>query len=127
MRRSFGEIHGQFLFLTSGSGVDTVKPLLEEINMNFCKTILAASIAAASVSTVMAAEKMPEKPAVPTLGQVMEATGISVNGYIDTSYTYLEGTGTFTPTPGTFAAGGFNRVFDTERRSFNIHALDLTL
>ena len=95
--------------------------------MNFRKTILAASIAAASVSTVMAAEKMPEKPAVPTLGQVMEATGISVNGYIDTSYTYLEGTGTFTPTPGTFAAGGFNRVFDTERRSFNINALDLTL
>lgn len=88
--------------------------------MNFCKTILAASIAAASVSTVMAAEKMPEKPAVPTLGQVMEATGISVNGYIDTSYTYLSGTGTFT-------SGTANRVFDTERRSFNINALDLTL
>ena len=95
--------------------------------MNLRKTILAASIAAASVSTVMAAEKMPEKPAVPTLGQVMEATGISVNGYIDTSYTYLSGTGTFTPTPGTFAAGGFNRVFDRERRSFNVNALDLTL
>lgn len=88
--------------------------------MHFCKTILAASIAAASVSTVMAAEKMPEKPAVPTLGQVMEATGISVNGYIDTSYTYLSGTGTFT-------GGTANRVFDTERRSFNLNALDLTL
>ncbi len=88
--------------------------------MDFRKTILAASIAAASVSTVMAAEKMPEKPAVPTLGQVMEATGISVNGYIDTSYTYLEGTGTFT-------GGVPNRVFDRERRSFNVNALDLTL
>ena len=88
--------------------------------MNFRKTILAASIAAASVSTVMAAEKMVEKPAVPTLGQVMEATGISVNGYIDTSYTYLDGTGTFT-------SGTPNRVFDRERRSFNINALDLTL
>src|SRR3990172_7323243 len=88
--------------------------------MNLRKTILAASIAAASVSTAMAAEKMVEKPAVPTLGQVMEATGISVNGYIDTSYTYLSGTGTFT-------GGTANRVFDTERRSFNIHALDLTL
>src|SRR3990167_3909696 len=89
--------------------------------MNLRKTILAASIAAASVSTAMAAEKMIEKPAVPTLGQVMEATGISVNGYIDTSYTYLSGTGTFT------GAGTANRVFDTERRSFNINALDLTL
>ncbi len=82
--------------------------------MDFRKTILAASIAAASVSTVMAAEKMPEKPAVPTLGQVMEATGISVNGYIDASYTYNSGTPTY-------------RVFDTERRSFNVNALDLTL
>lgn len=88
--------------------------------MNFRKTILAASIVAAFVSPVMAAEKMVEKPAVPTLGQVMEATGISVNGYIDTSYTYLSGTGTFT-------SGTANRVFDTERRSFNVNALDLTL
>src|SRR3972149_7159452 len=88
--------------------------------MNLSRTIIAASIAAASVSTAMAAEKMVEKPAVPTLGQVMEATGISVNGYIDTSYTYLSGSGTFT-------SGTANRVFDTERRSFNVNALDLTL
>lgn len=89
--------------------------------MNFCKTILAVSIAAASASTVMAAETMTEKPGVPTLGQVMEATGISVNGYIDMSYTWLSGSGAFT------GMGMFNRVFDTERRSFNVNAVDLTL
>ena len=90
--------------------------------MNFRKTILVVSIAVACASTAFAADpkKMPEKPAVPTLGQVMEATGISVNGYIDTSYTYLSGSGTFT-------SGTANRVFDTERRSFNVNALDLTL
>jgi hypothetical protein len=88
--------------------------------MNFSKTIIAASVAAACLNTAFAAEKMPEKPAVPSLGQVMEATGISVNGYIDTSYTYLSGTGKFT-------SGTANRVFDTERSSFNINALDLTL
>ncbi len=89
--------------------------------MSFRKTILAVSVAAACLNTAYAADpKMPEKPAVPSLGQVMEATGISVNGYIDTSYTYLEGTGTFT-------GGVPNRVFDRERRSFNINALDLTL
>ncbi|WP_372522937.1 outer membrane beta-barrel protein [Sulfuricaulis sp.] len=90
--------------------------------MNFRKTILVVSIAAACASTAFAADpkKMPEKPAVPTLGQVMEATGISVNGYIDTSYTYLSGTGKFT-------SGTANRVFDTENRSFNVNALDLTL
>lgn len=89
--------------------------------MNFSKTIIAASVAAACINPVFAAEKMPEKPAIPTLGQIMEATGISVNGYIDTSYTSLSGSGTFT------GAGIANRVFDTERRSFNINALDLTL
>lgn len=88
--------------------------------MNFSKTIIAASVAAACINTVFAAEKMQEKPAIPTLGQVMEATGISVNGYVDASYTYLSGTGKFT-------SGTANRVFDTERRSFNVNALDLTL
>jgi len=88
--------------------------------MNFSKTIIAASVAAACINTAFAAEKMTEKPAVPSLGQVMEASGISVNGYIDTSYTYLSGTGTFN-------SGISNRVFDTERSSFNINALDLTL
>jgi len=88
--------------------------------MNFRRTILAVSVAAACLNTAYAADKMPEKPAVPTLGQVMEATGISVNGYVDASYTYLSGTGKFT-------GGTANRVFDTERRSFNVDALDLTL
>jgi hypothetical protein len=90
--------------------------------MQFKKTILAASMAAACVTAAYAEEKkmMPEKPGVPTLGQIMEATGISINGYIDTSYTYLSGSGTFT-------SGTANRVFDTERRGFNLHMLDLTI
>lgn len=89
--------------------------------MQFKKTVLAASMAAACVTAVYAEDKkMPEKPGVPTLGQIMEATGISINGYIDTSYTYLSGSGTFT-------SGTANRVFDTERRGFNLHMLDLTI
>lgn len=87
----------------------------------FEKRLLAASIAALCLSTAWAEEKkMPEKPGVPTLGQIMEATGISVTGYVDTSYTYLSGAGAFT-------SGAANRVFDTERRSFNLNALDLTI
>jgi len=87
----------------------------------FQKRVLAASIAAVCLSTAWAEEKkMPEKPGVPTLGQIMEATGINISGYIDTSYTYLSGAGTFT-------SGTANRVFDTERRSFNLNALDLTI
>lgn len=87
----------------------------------FRKRLLAASVAAACLSAAWAEDKkMPEKPGVPTLGQIMEATGISITGYIDTSYTYLSGSGTFT-------SGTANRVFDTERRSFNLNALDLTI
>jgi len=67
-------------------------------------------------------KKMPEKAGVPTLGQIMEATGVSINGYIDASYTSLSGSGTFND-----AASTPNRVFDRERRSFNVNALDLTL
>lgn len=88
---------------------------------HFQKTLLAASIAAACVSTAWAAEKtMPDKPARPTFGQLMEGAGISVNGHIDSSYTYLSGTGQFT-------SGTNSRVFDTERRSFNLQAVDLTV
>ncbi len=85
------------------------------------KRLLAASVAAVCMSTTWAQDKkMTEKPGVPTLGQVMEASGISITGYVDTSYTYLSGSGTFT-------SGTANRVFDTERRSFNLNALDLTI
>jgi len=89
--------------------------------MSFSKTIIAASVAAACINTAFAAEKMPEKPAVPSLGQVMEATGISITGYIDASYTDLSGIGTFT------GGGTANRVFDREHSSFNVNALDLTI
>src|SRR3989344_4037934 len=89
--------------------------------MSFSKTIIAASVAAACINTAFAAEKMPEKPAVPSLGQVMEATGISITGYIDASYTDLSGIGTFT------GIGTANRVFDREHSSFNVNALDLTI
>jgi hypothetical protein len=101
----------------------------------FTKKLLAAAVLTSlgGVASVYAEDKkMPDKPGVPTLGQVMEASGISITGYLDTSYTYLSGTGTFTGSsasacnPG--AAGMLcNRVFDTERRSFNVNALDLTI
>jgi hypothetical protein len=97
-----------------------------------------ASVAAACLSAAYAEEKkMPEKPAVPTLGQVMEATGVSITGYIDASYTHLSGTGTFTGSGTTYCTNPgigaptptstCNRVFDTERRSFNLNAVDLTI
>ncbi len=77
---------------------------------------LLASVPALSV----AADVMPDKPGVPGLGAIMGAAGISVSGYIDTSYNYLSGDGTFT-------GGTANRVFDRERNSFNLNMIDVTV
>jgi hypothetical protein len=105
-----GKHKGSFYFLTSGDGVDTVQPLHEEINMNFRKTILAISLSACTGAAV-AADK------VPTLGDVIKASGIGVTGYIDTSYNYISSdTGT-----------SFLRVFDTENRGFNLQMVDVAI
>jgi hypothetical protein len=90
--------------------VDTVKPLLEEINMNFRKTVLAVSLSACTAAAV-AADK------VPTLGDVLQASGITVNGYVDFSHNNLS----------TDVGSNTYRVFDTENRGFNLQMLDLSI
>lgn len=88
----------------------------------FHKSVLAASIAACCSAAAFAEERMPAKPGVPTFGQVMDASGVKISGYVDTSYTYLSGTGFFNTTPAIP-----NRVFDTENNSFNLHMVNLTV
>ncbi len=85
----------------------------------FKNTLFAVSLLT-SVPALAAEEKMPEKPGVPSLGQIMGASGINVSGYIDTSYTSLSGTGAFT-------SGVANRVFDTTRNNFNLQMIDVTV
>src|SRR2546428_3743076 len=73
------------------------------------------SLSVAATLTVPAiAAAQQAKPSVPTLDQVLEASGIAMDGYIDAGYSRLSGTGTFT-------SGVANRVFDTERNSFLLH------
>ena len=93
------------------------------------KTLLAVSIAAIFIAPVFAEDKMPTKPGMPTFGQIMDASGIKISGYVDASYTYLSGSGTFNPSlpPAAPIAGTVNRVFDTERNSFNLNMVDLTV
>lgn len=61
------------------------------------------------------------RAATPTLGDVLTASGISVSGYIDGSYSYLSGSGVFagTTTP--------DRVFDGQHSSFNLNNVDLKM
>ena len=83
-------------------------------------TLFTVGLLASVPALAIAVDVMPDKPGVPSLGAIMGASGISVSGYIDTSYNYLSGSGTFT-------GGAANRVFDREPNSFNINMIDVTV
>ena len=80
----------------------------------FKKKLLATAVAGAFVlpGIVLAAD--PPKPAVPTLDQILDASGISLNGYIDAGYEYSN------KTPS-------DRVFDNNQNSFDLHQAGLTI
>jgi len=85
------------------------------------KLFLASAVSALfAAPTAVLAQARPG--AVPTLDKVLEASGISVSGYIDASYTRadknLEG--------GTLG-GVSTRVFDSQNNSFGLHQFGLTV
>src|ERR1041384_3778618 len=80
------------------------------------KSVLSLSVAAAlAVPTLASAQA----PAVPTLDKVLEASGISMTGYVDAAYTHanrnIEGAN-FSP-----------RVFDSLNNSFALHQVGLQI
>jgi hypothetical protein len=79
------------------------------------KLLIASAVSAlfAAPATVLA----QAKPApVPTLDKVLEASGISVSGYIDAGYTYAKN-----------GAGFTDRVFDGQQNSFALNQFGLTV
>jgi hypothetical protein len=56
----------------------------------------------------------PPKSSIPTLDQVLDASGISLNGYIDAGYEYSN-------------KEPSDRVFDNKRNSFDLHQIGLTV
>ena len=62
----------------------------------------------------------PAKPAVPALADILDASGIAINGYVDTSYQYLSGLGYF-------SSGTPDRVFDARHNSFTLNQAALTI
>ena len=86
------------------------------------KIVLASAVSALFAAPVAAFAQA--KPAIPTLGQVFEASGITASGYIDAGYSYanrnIEGTNTATP-------GVNTRVFDAQNNSFALHQLGVTI
>jgi hypothetical protein len=78
------------------------------------KKLLAAAVmgAFALPGALFAAD--PPKTGVPTLDQVLEASGVSLNGYIDAGYEYA-------------SKEPADRVFDNKRNSFDLHQVGLTV
>lgn len=77
------------------------------------KNVLSLSIAAA-----LAAPTLASAQAVPTLDKVLEASGISMSGYVDAAYTHADRD----------IQGGFSpRVFDSYNNSFVLHQVGLQI
>ena len=82
------------------------------------KLLIASAVAAlfATPATVLAQAKPPSGP---TLGSVLEASGINVSGHIDAGYTHADRN---------IEAPGFStRVFDSQNNSFVLRQVGLTV
>ena len=78
-------------------------------------SLILAALAAPGVALAAAV------PAAPTLSSILDASGVSLSGDMDFSYSHLSGTGAFN-------TGGFNdRVFDYAHNSFGLQAIDVTV
>ena len=84
--------------------------------------LLAAAVVSAFASPMVAIaeDAKPAGPAIPTMSQILDSSGITLNGYIDTAYSHLSGTGAF-------SSRVPDRVFDTEPNSFNLHQAAVTI
>ena len=84
------------------------------------QALIAASLL--SMSALALAEDAPAKPKIPipALDDVLEAWGLTLNGYLDVSYSHLSGNGAF-------VSGTPDRVFDAQHDSFSVHQAAFTL
>ncbi len=83
------------------------------------KLLIASAVSAALVAPASAlAQAAAAKAAVPTLDKILEASGISVSGYIDAGYTHADKN--LEP-----PAGFSDRVFDSQNNSFALHQVGL--
>ena len=87
------------------------------------RTLLRSLCLAGLVALPVAVHAEPEAGAhspMPSMGDLLKASGVSFGGYIDTSYDYLDGDGAFT-------SGVANRVFEGDPSGFNLHQAALIL
>ena len=81
------------------------------------KLLIASAVSAALAAPTVA---LAQAARAPTLGQVLDASGISVNGYIDAGYTHADRNIET-------ATGVSTRVFDSQNNSFALHQFGLSV
>jgi hypothetical protein len=77
------------------------------------KLLIASAVSAAFAAPTTA---LAQAARVPTLGQVLEASGVSLNGYIDAAYSWANKN---------VETGFSNRVFDSQNNSFALRQVGL--
>ncbi len=83
------------------------------------KYLAVAMVGAFALPMAASAEDAkPATPAVPTLTQIFDASGVTLNGYIDTAYSHANKD---------IEAGASGRVFDAQNNSFVLHQVGLTV
>ena len=82
------------------------------------KKLLLASAVSAAFAAPGVAFAQAKPPAAPTLDKVLEASGISVSGYMDVAYTRADRN---------VETAFSDRVFDSQNNSFGLHQFGLTV
>ncbi len=82
------------------------------------KLLIASAVSAALAAPTVA---LAQAARAPTLGQVLDASGISVNGYIDAGYSHAD------RNIGGAGSGVSTRVFDSQNNSFALHQFGLSV
>ena len=84
------------------------------------RKLLAAAVVGAFALplTASAEDAKPAGPAIPTLSQIFDSSGITMNGYIDTAYSHANRD---------IETGPTDRAFDSQNSSFMLHQVGLTV
>ena len=87
------------------------------------KAVTAAALLLGSATSAPTRAEEPAKPTTPpapSFFEVLEASGIAINGYVDVSYEHLSGVGLFSSLTA-------DRVFDARKDSFTLHQAAVTI
>src|SRR5258706_7277786 len=84
------------------------------------KSILTVAVSSAFAVPIVASAQTtaPAAPAAPTLDKVLEASGVSLSGYVDAAYSHADRD---------VEAGFSPRVFDGQNNSFVLHQVGLQI